>query len=219
MTEPTTAARAALPAAAVDQLLAEADDLITADNTSTRIDLLRDEIKTLKDEQRDRIKQRDSLIYSVIVAVAAVAGGTRLAGAAVPLLLPPVTLLLGWTYLTNDQMVSAIGRHLRTQLAPRLAALAGTEVLLWENTRLVDRRYRQRKTIQLAVDLIAFVAPALVAVVWFWAHGPANPVLLAVSIVETAAALIGAWQIVSYAERRTTSLDTRPVGTDVEATR
>jgi hypothetical protein len=218
MTDPTTATRAAIPAAAVDQLLAEADAIVDV-GTGTRIDLLRDEVKTLKDEQRDRIKQRDSLIYSVIVAVAAVAGGTRLAGAAVPLLLPPVTLLLGWTYLTNDQMVSAIGRHLRTQLAPRLAALAGTEVLLWENTRLVDRRYRQRKTIQLIVDLIAFVAPALVAVVWFWAHGPANPALLAVSIVETAAALIGAWQIVSYAERRTSSLDTRPAGTDVEATR
>lgn len=218
MTDPTTATRAAIPATAVDQLLAEADAIVDV-GTGTRIDLLRDEVKTLKDEQRDRIKQRDSLIYSVIVAVAAVAGGTRLAGAAVPLLLPPVTLLLGWTYLTNDQMVSAIGRHLRTQLAPRLAALAGTEVLLWENTRLVDRRYRQRKTIQLIVDLIAFVAPALVAVVWFWANGPANPALLAVSIVETAAALIGAWQIVSYAERRTSSLDTRPAGTDVEATR
>ena len=217
MTDPTTGTRTALGAAAVDQLLAEADAIVDV-GTGTRIDLLRDEIKTLKDEQRDRIKQRDSLIYSVIVAVAAVAGGTRLAGAAVPLLLPPVTLLLGWTYLINDQMVSAIGRHLRTQLAPRLAALAGTEVLLWENIRLLDRRYRQRKTIQLIVDLIAFVVPALVAVVWYWTHAPANPALLAVSVVETIAALIAAWQITSYAERRISS-DTRPAGTDVEATR
>lgn len=188
-------------------------------DVGVRIDLLRDEIKTLKDEQRDRIRQRDSLIYSVIVAVAAVAGGTRLAGAGVPLLLPPVTLLLGWTYLINDQMVSAIGAHLRTQLGPRLAELAGTEVLLWESTRRIDRRYRQRKTIQLGVDLLAFVAPALVAVVWYWAHGPANPALLAVSVVETAAALVGAWQITSYAERRTDRLDTRPASTDAEATR
>ena len=193
-------------------------DAAAAGDAGTRIDLLRDEVKNLKDEQRDRIKQRDSLIYSVIVAVAAVAGGTRLAGAGVPLLLPPVTLLLGWTYLINDQMVSAIGAHLRTQLAPRLAALAGTEVLLWENTRLIDRRYRQRKTIQLVMDLFAFVAPALVAVVWYWTHGPANPALLAVSVVEAAAALIGAWQITSYAERHI-SCDTRRAGTDVEATR
>jgi hypothetical protein len=172
-----------------------------AADPGVRVDLLRDEVKTLKDEQRDRIKTRDGLIYSVIVAVAAVAGGTRLAGAGVPLLLPPVTLLLGWTYLINDQMVSAIGRHLRTQLAPRLAELAGAEVLLWESTRLIDGRFRQRKTIQLLVDLLAFIVPALAAVVWYWAHGPVNPALLVVSIVEAAAALTGAWQIIVYAER------------------
>jgi hypothetical protein len=167
---------------------------------NAEFNLLRDEVKALKDEQRDRIKTRDSMIYSVIVAIAAVAGGTRLGGPAVPLLLPPVALLLGWTYLVNDQMVSAIGRHLRTVLVPRLEALAGAEVLLWETDRLNDRRFRQRKSIQLAVDLIAFVLPALAAVIWYWAHGRTSPGLLVVAGVEAAATVIATWQIVVYAE-------------------
>lgn len=170
-------------------------------DAATRIDLLSSEVRMLKDEQRDRIKTRDGLVYSVIVAVAAVAGGTRLAGANVPLLLPPVTLLLGWTYLNNDEKISAIGAHLRTQLAPRLTVLAGTEVLTWESAHRADRRYRQRKAIQLVVDLVAFIVPAAAAVIWYWAHGPANPVLLAVSIVEAAAALTGAWQIIIYTQQ------------------
>ena len=84
---------------------------------------------------------------------------------------------------------------------PRLAELAGGEVLLWEATHLVDGRYRQRKAIQLVMDLMAFAAPALTAVVWYWTHGPASAALLAVSIAEAAAAPVGAWQITSYAER------------------
>jgi hypothetical protein len=164
------------------------------------LNLLRDELKALKDEQRDRIKTRDSLIYSVIVAIAAVAGGTRLAGPAVPLLLPPVALLLGWTYLVNDQMISAIGVHLRTTLAPRFEKLVGAEVLLWESGRLNDGRFRQRKLIQLSADLIAFVVPAAAAVVWYWLYGQPSVLLIALSLVEAAATLVAAWQIVAYAE-------------------
>jgi hypothetical protein len=165
-----------------------------------QLDVLRDELKVLKDEQRDRIRARDSLIYSVVVAIAAVAGGTRLAGAAVPLLLPPIALALGWTYLVNDQKVTAIGRYLRTDLAPRLSALAGADVLRWETAHRVDHRRRQRKAIQLAVDLVVFVLPAATAIGWYWTSGPTHPVLLLASIAEAAAVLVAAWQVIAYAE-------------------
>ncbi len=165
-----------------------------------QVDVLRDELKVLKDEQRDRIRARDNLIYSVIVAIAAVAGGTRLAGAAVPLLLPPIALALGWTYLVNDQKVTAIGRYLRTDLAPRLSALVGADVLRWETAHRSDHRRRQRKGIQLGVDLVVFVLPAAAAIGWYWTSGHASPVLLAVSVVEAVAVLVAAWQVIAYAE-------------------
>jgi hypothetical protein len=50
------------------------------------------------------------------------------------LLAPPVSVILGWTYLMNDAAISAIGRYIRTELASRLATLTRTAgpVLGWE---------------------------------------------------------------------------------------
>lgn len=171
----------------------------TADN-GVQLDILRDELKVLKDEQRDRIRARDNLVYSLIVAIAAVASGTKFAGSAVALILPPVALVLGWTYLVNDQKVSAIGRYLRTDLAPRLSVLAGADVLRWETAHRSDHRRCQRKGIQLGVDLVVFVLPAATAIGWYWASGPTNTVLLVASIVEAVTVLIAAWQVIAYAE-------------------
>jgi hypothetical protein len=172
---------------------------MTADDGG-QLDVLRDELKVLKDEQRDRIRARDNLIYSLIVAIAAVAGGTKFAGSAVALLLPPVALALGWTYLVNDQKVTAIGRYLRTDLAPRISTLVGADVLRWETAHRTDRRRCQRKGIQLGVDLIVFVLPAVTAISWYWASGPTNPVLILASVVEALAVATAAWQVIAYAE-------------------
>ena len=177
---------------------------------AARIDVLRDELKVLKDEQRDRIRARDTLIYSAILAVAAVAGGTRLAGSALPLLLPPVVLALGWTYLANDQKVSAIGAYLRTDLAPRLSTLVGADVLRWETAHRSDRRRRERKAIQLGVDLAVFVAPAAVSIGWYWATGPTHPLLLVASVLQAVAVLIAAWQVIAYADLRKPSPQVTP---------
>jgi hypothetical protein len=188
-------------------MMTEHTQLTTADNGG-QLDVLRDELKLLKDEQRDRIRARDNLIYSLIVAIAAVAGGTKFAGPAVALLLPPVALALGWTYLVNDQKVTAIGRYLRTDLAPRLNALVGAEVLRWETAHRSDDRRRQRKGIQLGVDLTVFVVPAAAAIAWYWACGPINIVLLLASIAEAATVFIAAWQVIAYAEIK--AANTRP---------
>ena len=129
------------------------------------------------------------VLFSAVIAAAVITGA-----------LPPVALALGWTYLVNDQKVSAIGRYLRTDLAPRLSALVGADVLRWETAHRTDNRRRQRKGIQLGVDLTVFVVPAATAVVWYWASGPANPVLLLVSIVEAVTVAIAAWQVIAYAD-------------------
>ncbi|BCJ55076.1 hypothetical protein Asp14428_65510 [Actinoplanes sp. NBRC 14428] len=163
-------------------------------------DVLRDELKSLKDEQRDRIRARDNLIYSLIVAIAAVASGTKFAGSAVALLLPPVAGALGWTYLVNDQKVTAIGRYVRGELAPRLSELVGADVLRWEKAHRSDLRRHQRKGIQLGVDLTVFVLPAATAVAWYWASSPASPVLVSASVGEAIFVLVSAWQFIAYAE-------------------
>jgi hypothetical protein len=171
----------------------------TADNGG-QLDVLRDELKVLKDEQRDRIRARDNLIYSLVVAIAAVAGGAKFAGSAVALLLPPVALALGWTYLVNDQKVTAIGAYLRTDLAPRLSALVGADVLRWETAHRSDNRRRQRKGIQLGVDLVVFVVPAAAAIAWYWAAGPTHIALVLASIAEAVTVLIAVWQVIAYAD-------------------
>jgi hypothetical protein len=171
----------------------------TADDGG-QLDVLRDELKVLKDEQRDRIRARDNLIYSLIVAIAAVASGTKFAGSAVALLLPPIAIALGWTYLVNDQKVTAIGRYLRTDLAPRLSVLVGADVLRWETAHRSDNRRSQRKGIQLGVDLTVFVLPAATAVTWYWATGPSNPVLILASAVEAITVAIATWQVIAYAD-------------------
>jgi hypothetical protein len=107
---------------------------------------------------------------------------------------------MGWTYLVNDQKVTAIGRYLRTELAPRLSALIGADVLRWETAHRSDNRRRQRKGIQLAVDLTVFILPATTAIAWYWASTPTNPALITASVVEAAAVLVAAWQVIAYAD-------------------
>jgi hypothetical protein len=58
-------------------------------------------------------------------------------------LLPRIAVVLGWIYLTNDRMVSVIGRYLRDEAAGRLAVLADEDgVLTWEHDHQGDRRRR-----------------------------------------------------------------------------
>src|SRR5579859_57270 len=84
------------------------------------------EYEQIKGEQRSRIGFRDNLLYASLVAMAGVvAAALNTKGRAdLLLLLPPVSALLGWTYLVNDEKISAIGRYIRTDLAPRLTPAA-----------------------------------------------------------------------------------------------
>jgi hypothetical protein len=120
------------------------------------------EYGALKDEQQKRIDRREHLVYGTLTAVAA----TLAAASKIPealLLLPAVTVILGWTHLATDQKISAAGRYLREELGVRLAARVGAPVLGWESAHRGDGRRRQRKCLQLAVDVATFAGPALVS--------------------------------------------------------
>jgi hypothetical protein len=166
--------------------------------------LLLAEYQSIKDEQKARIGFRDNLLYVTLTVVAAViAAAAQAKQPSMLLALPPVCVVLGWTYLVNDQKISAIGSYVRDELGPRLAQLAepggGSPAFGWETAHRGDARRRSRKAVQLVVDLLAFCGVPLAALVVFWAAG-GNGLLIALSGVEALALCGLASQVVWYAK-------------------
>lgn len=178
------------------------------DNVVTTGKLLLVEYERLKDEQKTRIGFRDNLIYATLGSMAGVIAATLTpkGSTGLLLLLPPVCLVLGWTYLVNDEKVSAIGRYVRLTVAPRLAALAGAvdaeadAVFGWEVAHRSDPDRLLRKYSQLVIDLGTFCLPALTALVVYWVAGPHRGDLMVVSIAETVTIVALAAQMVRYAD-------------------
>ncbi|SER37681.1 hypothetical protein [Actinokineospora terrae] len=175
-----------------------------AEGDITVAKLLTLEYERLKDEQKTRIGFRDNLVYATLASMAAVIAAALSARgqANLVLLLPPVALLLGWTYLVNDEKISAAGRYIRTELAPRLAAdlPPGTPVFAWETYHRGDRRRRTRKVLQLAVDLGIFCLSPAAALVVFWVSGPWTAAYLSISVVEALAVIGLGVHLVLYAD-------------------
>ncbi|MER8011184.1 MULTISPECIES: hypothetical protein [unclassified Streptomyces] len=167
----------------------------------TTAQLLLAEYQTLKDEQKTRIGFRDNLLYVTLTIVAAViAAAAQAKQSAMLLALPPVTVVLGWTYLVNDDKISAIGTYVREDLGPRLAELARTERAFgWETGHRGDPRRRSRKIIQSVIDLLAFCAVPLAGLTVYWAAGQTTPGLLALSLFEALTVVVLGSQILLYA--------------------
>ena len=166
--------------------------------------LLLAEYESVKSEQRARIGFRDNLLYVTLAVVAAViAAAAQAERPSMLLALPPVCLVLGWTYLVNDEKISAIGLYVRDDLGPKLAELAahtsGFATFGWEAYHRSDTRRRSRKRIQTVIDLTAFCAVPLAALVVFWATGDAGGLLIALSVLEALAVAGLAAQVVWYA--------------------
>lgn len=135
-----------------------------------QVGVLLQEYGALKSEQAQRIGFRDNMLYVTIGAVGGVVSvGLGIGGAgALPeafLLVPWVTAILGWTYLANDQKITAIRQYVEGSLEPRLRGLLGTNEVLfrWESFHRQDKRRRQRKWIQLLIDLSTFVFSGVAA--------------------------------------------------------
>ncbi|MFG3100094.1 hypothetical protein ACGFZL_06200 [Streptomyces sp. NPDC048182] len=178
--------------------------IMTAGSGVTLGVLLLTEYDRLKDEQRGRIAFRDNLIYAMLASAAAVLAAALRSGfeAGFLLILPPVSLLLGWTYLVNDQKISAMGEYIRNTLAPRLASTAGTEeeVFGWETAHRSDTRRVWRKRLQLAADLTAFTVTPAAAITAYLLSGPLTGMLVAITVLEAVAVCVLGLQIVLYAD-------------------
>jgi hypothetical protein len=164
--------------------------------------LLLVEYERLKEEQKTRIGFRDNLIYATLASMAGVIAATLAAKshANLLLLLPPVSTVLGWTYLVNDEKVSAIGRYIRQHLGPKLDPQGGNGVFGWEIAHRSDSSRRSRKMIQLFMDLGIFFVPAVSAIVVYWVNGPWRWPFMAVSVVEAVVVLVLALEISRYAD-------------------
>ena len=174
------------------------------DGGATAASVLLNEYERIKDEQKSRIGFRDNLIYATLASMALVVGAALQGNgnSAMLVLMPPVALLLGWTYVVNDEKISAIGRYVRTDLGPRLAELVEglDEPFGWETAHRSDRRRLSRKYLQLLIDLLLFCVAPAAALVVYWSVGPVHAPVLIVSLVETAALAVLAFEIVRYAD-------------------
>ncbi|MFI6295889.1 hypothetical protein ACIBEJ_30120 [Nonomuraea sp. NPDC050790] len=151
------------------------------------------EYEHLKEEQRLRISTRDNLVYTSLGAFALVIAGAIETGASAMLtLLPPVCMILGWTYLINDDRITAIGRHIQHAITPELVRLGHPPdgVFTWEHRHRQDPRRGQRKILQLAVDLTLFCLTAFIALCAAWMNAPHSTGLMMLIAVEASGTLV-----------------------------
>jgi hypothetical protein len=172
----------------------------TAETRATELKLILAEYDKVKSEQHGRIQARDGLVYTTLATMAAVIAGTiQQHNAAVLLLLPPVSLVLAWKYLANDEKISVAGEYVRDRMTPRLTELTGiSSVFGWESAHRGGVHRSVRRHVQRLVDLMTFWALPMAALVGFWTIG-AHPagLLVVVSVVEAAMELGVAWLVIA----------------------
>ncbi|BAZ17953.1 integral membrane protein [Calothrix sp. NIES-4071] len=132
------------------------------------------EYDKLKSEQAQRIGFRDNLLYVTLglfgtiisLAVSNPANNYAL------LVIPWVCLILGWTYVVNDEKITAIGRYIRYTLTEKIKEQTGhtdiESIFGWETAHRSDNRRTRRKIQQLIIDEITFVLSGIIALVCFW---------------------------------------------------
>lgn len=133
-------------------------------------DILLAEYNTLKEEQRERIKHRDTLIYLTLGSVGTLYSFALVNGDKyfVLAIVPIVSFILGWVYIAHDTRISAIKHYIKenlsVQLKECLKSKESTNIFAWEGFHADNAKTRsRRKLMQLLVDILTFVFPSLVA--------------------------------------------------------
>lgn len=170
---------------------------MTSTDDVTESKILLAEYDCLKEEQKTRIGFRDNLLYFTLAAGAAVlAVAVQNEQPRLLLSVPVVCLILGWTYLVNDEKISAIGCYIREQLGPRLGELASAQgtVFGWEvyHRNVAGRTVHKR--LQTAVDLFTYLVLPMICTTAFWCTPTVQPLLAIASLVQTLALAVLGWQ-------------------------
>jgi hypothetical protein len=140
------------------------------------------EYDKLKSEQTQRIGFRDNLLYVTLGVFGAVVSFavSNSSNHYALLVIPWVCLILGWTYVVNDEKISAIGRYIRFKLVDKIKAHTGFDDLEtlfgWEIAHRNDQHRQRRKIQQLIVDEITFVVSGIIALAAFWFLVPQPPI-------------------------------------------
>jgi hypothetical protein len=179
---------------------------MTNGNQVNLIEIYLKEYEKLKDEQISRIGFRDNLLYTTLAAIGGIISyafsGTYNYFAL--LVLPFICFVLGWTYLVNDEKISAIGKYLRincTSTIKKMVDENSLQMFGWEVAHRSDKRRVSRKILQFMVDEMTFVGSGLIALIAIWILMPKIPKEICfVSLIETVLLLILAIEIFIYAD-------------------
>lgn len=165
------------------------------------------EYEKLKEEQAQRIGFRDNMLYVTLGVFGAILS-FALSGKNnyhALLVIPWICLILGWTYLINDEKISAIGRYIRYTLVNKIQELTGNadieSIFGWEIAHRSDKRRFRRKIEQLIVDEITFVVSGIVALLAFWFLVSQPPLAVTIlCVLELVLLIILAVEIFIYAD-------------------
>jgi hypothetical protein len=164
------------------------------------------EYEKLKQEQVHRMGFRDNLIYANLIAITGIISIVSDNTSRFPalLVLPLICLTLGWTYLVNDEKISAIGRYIRNVLTDRVRQMVNSDDQMlfgWEIAHRDDKRRVSRKVIQLIVDETVFIIPGIIAIIVFWLSATNGSMWLKwIAAVEVLFLLVLGMQIIGYAD-------------------
>ncbi|CAN1212792.1 hypothetical protein TUMEXPCC7403_21485 [Tumidithrix helvetica PCC 7403] len=165
------------------------------------------EYDKLKSEQAQRVGFRDNLLYVTLGVFGAVVSFavSNPSNYYALLVIPWVSLILGWTYLVNDEKITAIGRYIRLTLVEKVKEKTNysdiESIFGWEIAHRSDDRRKRRKIQQLIVDEIAFVLSGVIAIVAFYSSvHPAALSINILAIVEFLLLIVLGVEIIIYAD-------------------
>jgi hypothetical protein len=146
------------------------------DQQQLKTELFLKEYEIVKAEQTARVGFRDNLLYVTLTLFGGIlAYAISETNSIALLVLPWVCLIMGWTYLVNDEKISALGRYVRDKLSNGLAKELGIHentdemawIFGWETEHRSDKYRKRRKIEQLIIDEITFVLSGIGALIGF----------------------------------------------------
>ena len=215
----------ALPCHLNSQNSLSSEENSITDKQQQLLQIYLNEYDKLKSEQARRIGFRDSMIYvtlGVFGGIFSFALADKVNYYAL-LVIPWVCLILGWTYLVNDEKISAIGKYIRLTLTDKIKkSITNLEqkptnaeqnqtktgnypsIFGWEISHRSDDQRKRRKIEQLIIDEITFVCPGIVALFAFWFSASKIPLVIhLLCSTELFLLLILCMEIIIYADLKT----------------
>lgn len=164
------------------------------------------EYEQLKLEQTHRLNVRDNLIYVMLTVFGAVISYSLSDSQHYHslLVLPWAALVLGWTYLLNDQKISEIRRYIKTTFIPNINKSCPekkSDVFCWEKFSSESKYRRLKKYFQLFVNLTVFCFSGIAGIIIYIAKTDSlnTLALTVVTLGAVVMAILALWFLV-YSE-------------------